>query len=242
MLADRDSLSSFIGRREWEYGLAVLRCPQMCDSRPVGVRRLAGRALSNGPFSRGDSIDSAFGGYGLYYRSPQILRRRYPSESHRQWGGRTVDTEQANEGTRMSLWRVRITMPADPASQEWLAAALAGHRVLAVLPSSDGSDPTGEVIIYLARDDNLGTLLSDLHMISRQVYVSSVSEPPQLPEGLDVRHRRAEPAGPAVTPASMPGLGPSLQRLQPVHEESVDLIGPLLLDPVTAPGEDMAAP
>ena len=81
----------------------------------------------------------------------------------------------------MSLWRVRITMPADPASQEWLAAALAGQRVLAVLPSSDGSDPTGEVIIDLPRDDSLGALLSDLHMISAQVYVSSVSEPPQLP-------------------------------------------------------------
>ena len=81
----------------------------------------------------------------------------------------------------MSLWRVRITMPADPASQEWLAAALAGQRVLAVVPSSDGADPTGEVIIDLPRDDSLGTLLSDLHMISPQVYVSSVSEPPQLP-------------------------------------------------------------
>src|SRR3984957_4772184 len=32
-----------------------------------------------------------------------------------------------------------------------------------------------------------------------------------------------------------------LQRLQPVHEEPVDLIGALLLDPVTAPGEDIAA-
>src|SRR5260370_6409033 len=36
-----------------------------------------------------------------------------------------------------------------------------------------------------------------------------------------------------------PGL---LQRLQPVHEEPVDLIGALLLDPVTAPGQDVAAP
>lgn len=79
----------------------------------------------------------------------------------------------------MSLWRVRITMPADPASQEWLAAALAGQRVLA-LPSDDAG-PAGEVIIDLPSDDSLGTLLSDLHTISPQVFISSVSEPPELP-------------------------------------------------------------
>jgi hypothetical protein len=81
----------------------------------------------------------------------------------------------------MSLWKVRIAMPSDPASQEWLAAALAGQRVLALLPPSD-EDPTGEVIIELPRDDSLGVLLSDLHVISPQVYVSHVSDPPALPD------------------------------------------------------------
>src|SRR5213593_485199 len=33
-----------------------------------------------------------------------------------------------------------------------------------------------------------------------------------------------------------------LQRFQPVHEEPSDFIGPLLLDPVTTPGQDVAAP
>lgn len=80
----------------------------------------------------------------------------------------------------MSLWRVRIIMPADPASHEWLAAALAGQRVLA-LPSPDSADPAGEVIIDLPSDDSLGTLLSDLHTISPQVFISSVDEPTQLP-------------------------------------------------------------
>lgn len=76
----------------------------------------------------------------------------------------------------MSLWRVRITMPADPASQEWLAAALAGQRVLALrLPCGD-TDATGEVIIDLPCDDSLGALLSDLHMISPQVFISSAGE------------------------------------------------------------------
>lgn len=84
----------------------------------------------------------------------------------------------------MSLWRVRIIMPADPAGHEWLAAALAGQRVLA-LPSSDSADAAGEVIIDLPSDDSLGTLLSDLHTISPQVFISSVTEPPlpALPVG-----------------------------------------------------------
>ena len=81
----------------------------------------------------------------------------------------------------MSLWKVRIAMPADPASQEWLAAALAGRRVLALMPPSDETDPTGEVIIELSRDESLGALLSDLHVISSQVDVSNVSDPPELP-------------------------------------------------------------
>lgn len=81
----------------------------------------------------------------------------------------------------MSLWRVRITMPVDPASREWLDAALAGQRVLA-LPSDD-ADPAGEVIIDLPCDDSLGTLLSDLHTISPQVFICSVSESPELPAG-----------------------------------------------------------
>src|SRR6266567_1199090 len=36
--------------------------------------------------------------------------------------------------------------------------------------------------------------------------------------------------------------GRLLQRFQPVHKEPVDLIGPLLLNPVTTPGQDVAAP
>jgi hypothetical protein len=69
--ADSKSLSAFIKRREWEFGLAVLRCPRKCESSPVGARRL-GRleALGSGPFPRGESVESSLGGYGLYYRTP----------------------------------------------------------------------------------------------------------------------------------------------------------------------------
>ncbi len=70
--ADTGSLSAFLKRREWELGLAVLRCPDGCGSSPVGARRLGSLAQGPGPFPRGESVDSALGGYGLYYRSPMI--------------------------------------------------------------------------------------------------------------------------------------------------------------------------
>ncbi|MFE2473704.1 hypothetical protein [Streptomyces mirabilis] len=70
LAADVNTLSAFIKRREWEYGLAVLRCPRGCGSSPVGARKLSGLAMRPGPYGRGESVESAFGGYGLYYRSP----------------------------------------------------------------------------------------------------------------------------------------------------------------------------
>jgi hypothetical protein len=67
---DSKSLSAFIKHREWEFGLAVQRCPRGCDSSPVGARKLGSVSPGPGPFPRGESVESAFGGYGLYYRSP----------------------------------------------------------------------------------------------------------------------------------------------------------------------------
>lgn len=69
---DRGSLSAFIKRREWDFGLAVQRCPQRCGSSPVGSRRLGAAAQGPGPFPRGESVESELGGYGLYYRTPMI--------------------------------------------------------------------------------------------------------------------------------------------------------------------------
>jgi hypothetical protein len=69
--ADNRSLSIFIKHREWEFGLAVLSCPHECGSVPVGADRL--RPLmrqADPPYQRGESVESALGGYGLYYRSP----------------------------------------------------------------------------------------------------------------------------------------------------------------------------
>lgn len=68
--ADSATLSGFIKAREWDYGLAVLHCPHGCGSSPVGAQSLRPVAAQHGPFPRGESVKSAFGGYGLYYRSP----------------------------------------------------------------------------------------------------------------------------------------------------------------------------
>lgn len=70
--ADARSLSDFIRRREWEYGLAVQRCPRGCDSSPVGARKLGSLAQESGLLPRGESVDTSLGGYGLYYRSPLV--------------------------------------------------------------------------------------------------------------------------------------------------------------------------
>ncbi|TFV91152.1 hypothetical protein [Blastococcus sp. CT_GayMR16] len=69
--ADGNSLSTFIKAREWEYGLAVLNCPHGCEYGPVGAQSLRGIVNNQEPpYPRGQSVESAFGGYGLYYRSP----------------------------------------------------------------------------------------------------------------------------------------------------------------------------
>ncbi len=78
----------------------------------------------------------------------------------------------------MSLWRVRITMSDDPASQALLTEALARQCITAQPSPEHESASPGDVIIDLPRDDRLGALLSDLHQISPQVFVSSVEAQP----------------------------------------------------------------
>lgn len=68
--SDSRSLSTFMKQREWEYGLAVLACPHQCGSAPVGANRLRPLMKQSAPaYPRGESVESPFGGYGLYYRS-----------------------------------------------------------------------------------------------------------------------------------------------------------------------------
>lgn len=73
----------------------------------------------------------------------------------------------------MSLWRIKIAVSDDWRSQELLAQALAGIRVHSRLLSPRGSETAVDMIIELTDVNGLGTLLGNLHAISRQVLVSS---------------------------------------------------------------------
>ena len=80
----------------------------------------------------------------------------------------------------MSLWRIKLAMSDDWRSQELLAQALAGKRVHSRLASPRGTETAVDMIIELTDVTGLGTLLGDLHAISRQVLVSSAEHAPSL--------------------------------------------------------------
>lgn len=71
MAATNAGLSKFILAREYELALAVEMCPRKCGSSPVGRDRSdPAAAMRQDVYERGESVESALGGYGLYYRSP----------------------------------------------------------------------------------------------------------------------------------------------------------------------------
>jgi hypothetical protein len=91
----------------------------------------------------------------------------------------------------MPLWRIRITMSDDPHSRALLNQALEGQRVSEVRftpRAANAAEMAGDVVLELPRDDDLGTMLSALHRISPQVFVS-----------------RAEEDSPAGTGPALPG-------------------------------------
>jgi hypothetical protein len=84
----------------------------------------------------------------------------------------------------MTLWRIRVAVPDDPASRGALNSALAGQPVsdVRVLPSRAATSmTTSEIVVELPRDDNLATVLSALHEISPQVFVSRADAPEPEP-------------------------------------------------------------
>jgi hypothetical protein len=79
----------------------------------------------------------------------------------------------------MPLWRIRIRLSDDPHSRALLDQALDGQRVSEVSFAphvTDSAEMAGDVVLELPRDDDLGTMLSALHRISPQVFVSRVDE------------------------------------------------------------------
>jgi len=80
----------------------------------------------------------------------------------------------------MSLWRIKIAMSDDWRSRELLAQALAGKRVHSRLESPRGTETAVDMILELTDVNSLGTLLGDLHAISRQVLVSRAEQASSL--------------------------------------------------------------
>jgi hypothetical protein len=83
----------------------------------------------------------------------------------------------------MAMWRIRINLSDDPRSIERLTEVLARQQVSAVrLTPRSGTEAelSGDVVLELPRDDELGDMLTALHTISPQVFVSRAT-----PNGTD---------------------------------------------------------
>jgi hypothetical protein len=75
----------------------------------------------------------------------------------------------------MAMWRIRINLADDPRSRERLDEVLASQHVQAIrLVPRQGAEAelSGDVVLELPRDDTLGEMLTALHTISPQVFVS----------------------------------------------------------------------
>jgi hypothetical protein len=78
----------------------------------------------------------------------------------------------------MAMWRIRINLSDDPWSRARLNEVLSRQQVTAIrLSPRAGAEAelAGDVILALPRDDELGDMLTALHTISPQVYVSRAS-------------------------------------------------------------------
>jgi hypothetical protein len=79
----------------------------------------------------------------------------------------------------MAMWRIRLNLSDDPRSRARLDEVLARQQVSAIrLTPRAGADAelSGDVVLELPRDDELGDMLTALHTISPQVFVSRASQ------------------------------------------------------------------
>jgi len=84
----------------------------------------------------------------------------------------------------MPLWRIRIAVPDSPASRSAVKQALAAQPVsyLRVVSDDDTSSNTSEIVVELPQDSGLTSVLSALHAISPQVFVSRADKAEITPE------------------------------------------------------------
>jgi hypothetical protein len=81
----------------------------------------------------------------------------------------------------MAMWRIRINLADDQLSKQRLHEVLASQRVQAIqlTPRRDAeAELSGDVVLELPRDDALGEMLTALHTISPQVFVSRAETSP----------------------------------------------------------------
>jgi hypothetical protein len=82
------------------------------------------------------------------------------------------------EAQPMAMWRIRINLADDPRSRSRLNEVLASQQVsvLRLTPRvGTEAELSGDVILELPRDDELGEMLAALHAISPQVFISRAS-------------------------------------------------------------------
>jgi hypothetical protein len=96
----------------------------------------------------------------------------------------------------MAMWRIRINLADNARSRARLDEALASQRVHAIrLTPREGmpAELSGDVVLELPKDDALGEMLTALHKISPQVFVSRAdAHPDPLPgAGADGARERA---------------------------------------------------
>jgi hypothetical protein len=80
----------------------------------------------------------------------------------------------------MPKWRIRVAVPPGRSGYRVLEAALArfqASELILARRGPDGDDLTGDVVVELSDDDELGKLLRELHAISPQVFISRVRVP-----------------------------------------------------------------
>jgi len=82
------------------------------------------------------------------------------------------------EGLPMAMWRIRINLADDQRSRARLNEVLARQQVRAIrLTPRAGTEAelSGDVVLELPRDEELGEMLTALHAISPQVFISRAS-------------------------------------------------------------------
>jgi hypothetical protein len=94
-----------------------------------------------------------------------------------------LNSQQMNPNGRsfpMPLWRIRIAVPDDTGSRSALDALLAAQpaaRLREVPGRTARAATAGEIVVELPQDDDLVGVLSALHQISPQVFVSRADMP-----------------------------------------------------------------